>query len=92
MAEGAVSRADAAFRIAASLVGTLPAAVLGAMCLARFLPMGEEARFTIGFTLAIPVWVTAMCLTFLARDGKRAWIWCVGLTLVLGGLALGVPR
>jgi 4-amino-4-deoxy-L-arabinose transferase-like glycosyltransferase len=92
MAESAASRVDAAFRIAASLVGTLPAAVLCAICLARLLPIDEETRFAIGFTLAIPIWVTAMCLAFLARDGRRAWIWCVGLTLVLGALALGVPR
>jgi hypothetical protein len=92
MAERAVRRADAAFRVAASLVGTLPAAVLCAICLARFLPLGEAARFTIGFTLAIPAWVAALCLAFLARSGGRAWGLCLAATMLLGLLTYGVPR
>jgi biotin transporter BioY len=86
------SRANAVLRVLASLAGTLPVALFGAVCLSRFLPIGEEARFVAGFTLAIPLWVTAMCVTFLARSGARAWLWCTGLALVLGGLALASPH
>jgi hypothetical protein len=66
--------ADAALRIAAALVGTLPAAVLAAVCLARFLPLGEATRFTLGFMLAIPLWVAAICSGFIRpikRPGHR---------------------
>ena len=65
--------------------------LLASICLARFLPLDAEARFAIGFTLAIPIWIAAMCLGFLARDGVRAWLWCAGLGLLLGGLAYGIP-
>jgi hypothetical protein len=93
MAERAgMSRADATLRVLASLAGTLPVAVLAAVGLARFLPLAGEARFTIGFTLAIPLWVTGMCLVFLARSGARAWAFCLVASVLLGTLAYGVPQ
>jgi biotin transporter BioY len=85
-------RADGTLRVIAALAGTLPAAVLGAVCLARFLPTDEETRFAVGFTLAIPLWVAGICLASLSLAGWRAWLWCGGLALALGGLALGVSR
>lgn len=85
-------RAGAALRISAALAGTVPAALLAVICIARFLPLGEEARFVAGFTLAIPLWLAGICMTFLARDGARAWLWCGALALVLGSLAFGVSR
>jgi hypothetical protein len=84
-------RADAALRIAAALAGTLPAAVLAAVCLARFLPLDEATRFTLGFMLAIPLWVTAICFVFLARSGARAWGLCLAASAALAALAVGVP-
>lgn len=84
-------RLDATLRILATLVGTLPGAILAGVCLARFLPLGEAARFTIGFTLTIPLWVAGMCCVFLTRSPARAWGWCLGAALVLGVLAYQVP-
>ncbi len=84
-------RLDATLRVLAALVGTLPLAVLASVCLARRLPLAEGARLTLGFTLAIPVWVAVMCLVFLARGGWRAWGLCSAATLLLGLLSYGVP-
>jgi hypothetical protein len=91
VAEGLrANRAGAALRVVAALGGTLPAAVLAAICAARFLPLGEEARVVIGLTLAIPLWLTAICLTSLVRTGRWAWLWCVGAAAVLAVLGLGI--
>lgn len=86
------TRADAVLWIVAAVVGTLPAAVFASVCLARFLPFAEAARFTLGFMLAIPLWVTAMCFVFLMRSGARAWGWCLGVSAALAALAIGVPQ
>lgn len=85
------SRVDAALRVTAALAGTVPVALAAAVCLARWLPASPAARFTAGFTLAIPIWVTAMCLTSLTRTAARAWLWCGSLTLILWALAAGAP-
>lgn len=85
------ARLDAAARWTAAIAGALPVAVFGATCLSRFLPVGAEARFVAGFTLAVPLWVAAVCVTSLARTGARAWLWCGSLTLILGALALEAP-
>lgn len=85
------SRTDLALRIFAATLGTLPVVLLTSASLARFLPLTEDARFTIGFTLAIPLWVTAMCFGFLARSGLRAWGVCLGACVVLSALVYGVP-
>ena len=84
-------RWELALRISAATLGTATVSLLVSICLARFLPLAAEARFALGFTLAIPIWIGAMCLGFLARDGVRAWLWCAGLGLALGGLAFGIP-
>jgi hypothetical protein len=85
-------RLDATLRVLASLAGTLPVSFLAALCLARFLPLAEDVRFTIGYTLAIPLWATAIHFVFLARSGARAWAVCLGASAVLGALAYGVPQ
>ena len=85
------ARRELALRISAATLGTAAVSLLASICLARFLPLDTEARFAIGFTLAIPIWIAAMGLGFLARDGVRAWLWCAGLGLLLGGLAYGIP-
>jgi hypothetical protein len=83
---------DAVLRIVAALAGTLPLAVFASVCLARFLPFAESARFTLGFMLAIPLWITSMCFVFLARSGARALGVCLGVSAALAALALGVPQ
>lgn len=84
-------RWELGLRISAATLGTACVSLLASLCLARFLPLDAEARFAIGFTLAIPIWIAAMCIAFLARDGVRAWLWCAGLGLLLGAWAYGIP-
>lgn len=84
-------RVDAWLRSLAALVGTLPAALFGSVALARFLPLSDDTRFAIGFSLVIPLWVTAMCLAFLATNGARAWRVCLGVTAFFVALVYGVP-
>ena len=83
---------DAALRVVAALVGTLPVAVLGSVCLAKLLPFDEATRVALGFTLAIPLWVALMSFAFLARSGWRAWAWCLVATLLLGLVTHGIPQ
>jgi hypothetical protein len=85
------SGVDAVLRVLASLAGTLPPAVLAAICLARLLPLHEATRFTLGFMLAIPLWVTAICVLSLARSAARAWAVCVAVAATLAALAVGLP-
>jgi len=81
-----------ALRVLAAVAGTLPVAILGALCAARFLPVPEELRFVLGSTLLIPSWVAAMCVAFLSQDAARAWIWCASLALILGVVVFVIPR
>jgi hypothetical protein len=86
------SRADLWALVFASTLGTLPVALLSSALLARLLPLPADARFAIGFGLAIPLWMTAMCVALLARRGSHAlWI-CLGVAAVLAVLVLGVPH
>ena len=85
-----LSPRDATLLAAAALVGTLPPALFGAVCLARFLPLEEGARSVLGLTLSIPLWCAAACSAFLARNAARAWVACAVSTLVLGLFAFGV--
>jgi hypothetical protein len=85
------SRVDALLLLLASLAGTLPPAVLAAICLARLLPLHEDTRFTLGFMLAIPLWVTAICVVCLARTATRAWAVCLAASAALAALAVGLP-
>ena len=92
MASRRFARFDVALRLLVALAGTLPVAVLAGACLARFAPLTEDARFTLGYTLTIPLWVTAMCFAFLARSAARLCVVCAVLGAVLGALAYGVPQ
>jgi hypothetical protein len=69
-----------------------PVALLGSALLGRFLPLSEDARFALGFALAIPLWLAAMCVVRLARSSARAWLWCVGASLLLGSFVFGVAH
>lgn len=90
-ASSQLERADATLRICAATLGTLPVALFASACLARFLPVSADARFAIGFTIAIPLWVGAMCLGFLARNGARAWGMCIVASVAMGALVYGLP-
>lgn len=79
-------------RIVAALVGTLPAALLASISLARFLPFSESTRFALGFAAVVPFWVALMCLTFLARSSARAWAALASVSAVLAALVYLVPR
>jgi hypothetical protein len=55
-----------AARILLVVLGSLAVAVALSVLLAAFLPaLGRDARFTIGFLMLVPMWVTGMCLGFL---------------------------
>jgi hypothetical protein len=92
MASRRLAWLDAPLRLLAALLGTLPVAVLAGACLARFVSLPEDARFILGFTLVIPLWVTAMCFAFLSRSAVRVWVVCAVLGAMLGALAYGVPQ
>ena len=93
MAERArTTRIDGTLRVMGALAGTLPPALLFAVSLARFAPWTQESRFVLGYTLAIPLWVTTACVVFLAKSGARAWSFCAATSLLFAALAYGVPR
>ncbi len=67
--------------LAAALLG-LPLTV-GLIGVAALLWPGDPHRTTLPWLLlSFPLWVGVMSLAFLARDGKRAWLWMGGLTLL----------
>jgi hypothetical protein len=82
------TRLAAALHSAGPLLGTIPLALLASVGLARFLPLREDARFVVGFSLAIPLWVAAMCIAFVVRSGFRVWLLAALSALVLIGLSL----
>ena len=84
------SRLDTACLILATTLGSLPIALLGSAALARFLPVSPDARFAIGFGLAIPSWVSVMCITVLARSGLRALLASAAISAALAGVVFGV--
>lgn len=71
--------------LAAALLG-LPLAV-GIVGLLALLWPGDPARTTLPWLLlAFPTWVAVMSLAFFARNGRRAWLWMGGATLLCFGL------
>lgn len=84
-----LGRANDVLRVSGALLATLPVAVLAAVCLARWLPGDAEFRLMLGLTLAIPLWVLAMCQAFLAQSGVRVWLWCAAAAVVLGAIGYG---
>ena len=79
-------------KVLAALLGTLPASILAAAALARFAPAEEPTRLALGYALALPIWIAAMCLVALVRSGRRAWLLCALATAVAGALALAIPH
>jgi hypothetical protein len=66
------------------VLGTAPVALLLGVCLARALPLPAATRFSVGLTLVLPLWVSGMCVGFVARSAARAWLVCGVLSLALG--------
>jgi hypothetical protein len=85
------SRIASALHILAATLGTLPAALLATVALARFLPLRDDVRVAIGFAAMIPLWIAAIALGLLARSALRAWAACLGAAIVLGVMVYGVP-
>jgi hypothetical protein len=83
-------RLDTALLVLATTFGSLPIALLTSAALARFQPLSPDARFATGFGLAIPLWVSVMCVTALARSGARALLVCAAISAALAGLVFGV--
>ncbi|MEZ4328788.1 MAG: hypothetical protein R3B40_26420 [Polyangiales bacterium] len=90
-ARGARSRWSAAGLALTALLGPLPVAALAGVCVARFLPVAENTRFTVGITLVIPLWLAGTCRAFLVQRTSRALLACVLSSVALGALAYGVP-
>jgi hypothetical protein len=60
-------------RILVMVVGGMVAAIALSWFLAAFLPgLGPQGRFTAGYLLMVPLWLTAICLGFLVRTGRAA--------------------
>ena len=92
MKSPAVERLDGALLIATATLGTLPVALLSSACLARFLPLSADARYALAFSTAIPIWLTAMCVIFLARSGKRSALACLVASSALATMVFAVPH
>jgi hypothetical protein len=71
------------------MLGTLPVALLSSAAVARFLPAAPDTRYAVGFVLAIPTWLVAMCLAF-ASTATRTWIYCASLSGALAWLVFGI--
>jgi hypothetical protein len=71
-----------ASRVTAALFGSLLFALVASVSLALLLPHPRTLGAAVGVTLAIPIWVAAMCPGFLARSAVKAW------SIYLGSSAL----
>ena len=93
MVEGAWSRRlDRMLVVFSSLFGTVPMAVLGSACVARILPLSEEARLAVALTLIIPFWVAATCFVFLVKSAARAVGLCLAVCALFAAIAYGLPH
>ena len=77
--------------IVARILATLPLSLFTCTALARFLPVSADARYALGFALAIPLWIVAMDLTLIAKSGAWALLTCLLLSSALAAMVLGVP-
>jgi hypothetical protein len=71
---------DLAKTLAALLGAPIAAFLLGAS-LSRLLPFQEDAAFAWGVHVIAPLWVCLAVLLPLARDGRRAWAYCLLVAL-----------
>lgn len=73
-------------RILVMVLGGMAAAIALSWFLAAFLPgLGAQGRFTAGYLMMLPLWVTAICLGFLARTGRAALAFLI-ITAVAAGM------
>lgn len=66
-----------------ALVGSLATALSASVVVALHAPIGDDARFALGFFLVVPLWITGICVSFLSRSGLRVWAAHLGLFAVL---------
>lgn len=85
------STLNSALLVVAGTLGTLPIALYGSAAIARFLPVSADGRYALGFALAIPIWISAMCVTLLARSGARALARCLLVAIGLAVLVHVIP-
>lgn len=88
----ASARADRALVLLASVLGTLPVALFGAACVARFLPVSADTRFALAYLAVVPFWVVGMCFAFLARRGWMVLALCLVVAALLAALCYDVPH
>jgi uncharacterized iron-regulated membrane protein len=70
----------------ASVLCTVPVALLAAAAGARFAPLREDTRFIIALLLVIPLWVASVCAAgSLGTNARKGW---VGVALSLALVAL----
>jgi hypothetical protein len=86
-----VGRGRSVARALVSILGTLPPAWLAAAALARLLPLEASVGLSVGFVLALPFWVLAMCLALLDQRVWRAGLASAVVTAATYGVlhALG---
>jgi hypothetical protein len=70
--------------IASAFAGSLPTALLGAACWARFAPLDEQARFISALLLVIPAWVGSLCVLSVLRRPAAGLLACAILSAALG--------
>ncbi|APR84281.1 Hypothetical protein A7982_09630 [Minicystis rosea] len=66
-----------------ALVGSLVTTLAACVVIAQHAPLGRETRFALAFFLLLPLWITGVCVSFLARSGLRVWAAHLGLSAVL---------
>lgn len=74
---------DVAARVAAALLGSLLFALVASVCLALWMPDPRRFGTALGVTLAVPIWVAAMCPGFVARSASKAWSLYLGTSALL---------
>ena len=76
-------------RVSAGLIGGFVLALAMAMALSMYYPHPDAInRLFAGGILFGPLWVAAMLIAFMARDGRCAWL-CIGFP-TLGMVLLNV--
>lgn len=64
-------------RASAALLGAPLAAFAFGSLLIRMLPVRAELAFALGAHAILPTWVSLACVLPLARNGSRAWAYCL---------------
>jgi hypothetical protein len=80
-----------ASRIAAAVLGALLLALVASVCLSLAVPDPRGLGVALGVALAIPLWVAAMCLGFLAKSAARLWAAYLAGAAALAMLAWILP-